>query len=61
MQNNKLRWNIYLEETLKLFNVWLFGIFIYTLFRIFLMIYFNQKIGEDTQIKGSPTTYDVLK
>ncbi len=49
MTNSK--YNLYLKETLKLFNIWLFCMFLYSAFRIFLMIYFKEKIGIEANMK----------
>jgi len=39
------KWNNLIDEFVKLAYFWLFSIIFYSLFRVFLIIYFNQKIG----------------
>jgi len=45
------KWNMFLTEYKKLFYFWLFSMILYTLFRIFLMIYFQQKISANSNIQ----------
>ena len=39
------KWNNLIDEFVKLAYFWLFSIIFYSLFRVFLIMYFNQKIG----------------
>ena len=47
---NITKWDMFIDEYKKLLYFWLFSMLLYSLFRIFLIIYFYQKIGLDTTI-----------
>ena len=47
---NTNKWNNLIDEYLRLFYFWIFSIVSYGIFRIFLIYYFSDKIGVDTNI-----------